>query len=41
MSRVLAEAEGALKSRLEILKTAQARVLLSACFVHGVELPKG
>lgn len=38
MSRILTEAEGALKSRLEILQTAQARVLLLACFVHGVNL---
>ena len=41
VSRILAEAEGDLKDRLEILKTAQARVLLSACFVHGVKMPKG
>jgi hypothetical protein len=41
VSRILAEAEDALKSRIEILKTAQARVLLTAAFVHGVKLPKG
>lgn len=41
VSRILAEAEDAFKSRIEILKTAQARVLLTACFVHGVKMPKG
>jgi len=41
VSRILTEAEDALKGRIEILKAAQARVLLTACFVHGVELPKG
>ena len=38
--RILAEAEDALKGRLEILKAAQARVLLSAAFVHGVKMPR-
>jgi hypothetical protein len=41
VSRILTEAEGDLNSRLEILRAAQARVLWSAAFVHGVELPKG
>jgi hypothetical protein len=40
-SRILAEAEDGLESRLEILRAAQARVLCSAAFVLGVELPKG
>jgi hypothetical protein len=39
--RILMEAEGDLKSRLEVLRAAQARVLWSAAFVHGVEMPKG
>lgn len=29
------EAEDALRGRLEILETAQARVLMTAAFVHG------
>ena len=41
VSRIFTEAEDALKSRIEILKAAQARVLWSACFVHGVKMPKG
>jgi hypothetical protein len=41
VSRILMEAEGDLKSRLELLRVAQARVLWSAAFVHGVDLPKG
>jgi hypothetical protein len=41
VSRILMEAERDLEGRLEVLRAAQARVLWSAAFVHGVELPKG
>ena len=33
---ILAEAVSAIEARLEILKSAHARVLSTACFVHGV-----
>jgi hypothetical protein len=41
VSRILTETEDALKSRIEIVRTAQARVLMSAAFVHGVRMPRG
>lgn len=40
ISRLLLEAEDALKGRLEIIQSAQARLMLCACFVHGVEIPR-
>jgi len=40
ISRLLVEAEEALKGRLEIIQSAQARLLVCACFVHGVEIPR-
>ena len=38
--RILMEAESDLKDRLDVIRSAQARVLWSACFVHGVEMPE-
>jgi len=39
LSRLFMEAEAQIKGQLEIIKAAQARVLMCACHVHGVELP--
>jgi hypothetical protein len=41
VSRILTEAEGDLKSRLEVLQAAQARVLWSAAFVQASSCRRG
>ena len=39
VSDVLKEAQEELESQLEVVRTAQARVLTSACYALGVEPP--